>query len=79
MITEHEHDEKMSAVPQMYRVVEVAQRLSLSRTKVIELFEYEDGVVVLTSARRGKRSKRTLLIPEAAILRVIEKLKRRNN
>jgi hypothetical protein len=77
MITEHEQDEaQLNNFPQYFKVPAVARRLSLSRTKVTELFEFEEGVVVLSSAKRGKRGKRTLLIPEAAIARVLAKLAR---
>ena len=59
----------------MYKPEEVAERLRLSRDKVIRIFEKEPGVMVVDN--RGmvwKRRYRTLRIPESVFDRVTRRL-----
>jgi hypothetical protein len=52
-------------------VKDVAQRLKVDGDTVRRLFIDEPGVIVLSSPRRGRRTYRTLRIPESVYLRVV--------
>lgn len=55
-------------------VREVAERLKLDEETVRRLFADEPGVVVICFPRRGRRTYRTIRIPQAVVRRVIGRL-----
>lgn len=55
-------------------VREVAKRLKLHEDTVRRLFADEPGVVVICFPRRGRRTYRTIRIPQAVLRRVIGRL-----
>lgn len=52
-------------------VAEVAKRLKVDDDTVRRLFIDEPGVIVISFPRRGRRTYRTLRIPESVYLRVV--------
>jgi hypothetical protein len=60
-----------------YSPAEVAELLNLSVDKIRKLFQNEPGVLILTSParlNRGKRTYKTLRIPEFVLQRVLRRL-----
>jgi len=58
------------ALEQHYRVNQIAQMWGWSRQKVIARFENEPNVLITYKNARGKRTYRTISIPESVLLRV---------
>jgi hypothetical protein len=63
-----------TAFERHYGPAELAALWNLSEDAVRRLFEKEPGVLVLTQPKPGKRSYRTLRIPESVAQRVHRKL-----
>ena len=55
-------------------VADVAQRLNVDTDTVRRLFGNEPGVIVIAFPRKGRRTYRTLRIPEAVFRRVVTRL-----
>ena len=55
-------------------VIEVAERLKVNEETVRRLFLNEPGVLVISFPRRGRRTYRTLRIPESVFQRVLTRL-----
>lgn len=59
-------------IEQHYTADEIAERLSLSKRTVQDLFRSESGTVVIANQRPGRRQRTTLRIPHSVLVRVIE-------
>lgn len=57
-------------------VADVAKRLKVDDDTVRRLFIDEPGVIVISFPRRGRRTYRTLRIPESVYLRVVTRFTR---
>ena len=57
-------------------VGDVADRLKVNEDTVRRLFQGEPGVLVICFPRKGRRTYRTLRIPEAVFRRVLTRLTR---
>jgi hypothetical protein len=55
-------------------VTDVAERLKIDKDTARRLFVDEPGVIVISFPRKGRRTYRTLRIPEAVFRRVLTRL-----
>jgi AraC-like DNA-binding protein len=61
-----------------FSVAEIASHWGLSEDTVRRLFQYEDGVMVISHHRRGTRMYKSIRIPESVVARVYAKLTKGN-
>lgn len=59
-----------------YTVCEVAKRLRVNTKTITRLFLHEPGVIVIAMPRKGRRTYRTLRIPDEVLTRVLARLTR---
>jgi hypothetical protein len=62
---------RMTAIESVFTVAEVAERLKVDQDTVRRMFIHEPGVIVICFPRKGRRTYRTVRIPEAVLHRVV--------
>lgn len=65
-----------NAIHSIYTVREIAEQLKLDEKTIRRLFLHEPGVIVLERPRKGRRTYRTLRIPDDVLQRVLRRFTR---
>ena len=61
----------MTVIESVFTVAEVAEQLKVDQDTVRRMFINEPGVIVISFPRKGRRTYRTVRIPEAVLHRVL--------